>query len=1085
MNSRYFCAFLIVLGLGCRSENDTLFERQSSAKTGVTFQNLLVSDSTLNILNYLYFYNGAGLAIADFNNDGLEDLYLVGNQVADEIYLNETNFHFKNVTSQAGIENEGGWSTSVSVVDINADGWLDIYVNKIGNYRSLSGRNLLYVNQGVGNDGVPTFLEKADSYGLGLVGFCTQSSFFDFDLDGDLDLFQLNHSVHPNRSYGNGRLRTLYDSLAGDRFLENIGGFYIDRSKEVGIYQGRIGYGLGISVGDLNHDGYPDLYVGNDFFENDYLYLNNQGKEFVELNSQDQFALGHTTHFSMGNMIADINGDGRNDILSLDMLPKDLFTYKSSGVEFAYPIYQSYLKNGYRPQYMGNTLHLNNGSGAFAEIGALTGIAASEWSWSVLVADFDMDTRKDIHITNGIPRATNDMDFINFVADPEIQKSIEAGDFETYQTFIDEMPVKKVVDFSFSQERELIFQHTSREWFDGKENFGAGSSYADFDNDGDLDLVINNTEGAPFVYENKAQTGSRNYLRVRFEGGKGNRFGIGATLLLVDSTQHAYIENYPNNGYLSSLPVIHTIPVLTDTIDALTATWPGLKVQELTDVASNQLIVLRESDAFQKKEFNPTASIDGIELDFKHLEHTSLEFEREPLIPFAKGYEGPKISIADVNNDGRDDFYISGAKTQSGALATQNQKLTFDFNVLEEGRDKVKEIVDQLFLDVDLDGDQDLFLVAGGNEFKNGDPLVPLLFINEEGSLNKSDQDFSAIKVNASTVSRLDYNRDGYPDILVTSNSRPGAFGRHGGHHLLCNMKGSYKDVSTTVAPALNDLGPIEEVVIMDLDRDGDDDMIIAGYWFPLTVFMNDNGTFGSPKYISESAGLWNSLAVSDFDQDGDLDILAGNWGLNSKLSASQTEPLRVYLKDFDQNGSVDPIVTYYHDHQETILVSKDELAKQIPKINKKYLSYKDFATASVYDLFGTNELGEAEVLEVTELATCYFEKIRDGWRKKQLMLEAQVSSIHAQLVYDFNKDGYDDVLLAGNTFELNTQLGRLDASHGLVLLNDRAGFFRVAEDQPYRLDGAVRDIKQITVGAEPYMLVARNNQTPLLIKLP
>ena len=557
---RILLLILLLISFFSCKRNKTLFVKHNTSSTNIDFDNKLEESPDLNILTDLYFYNGAGVATGDFNNDGLEDLYFTGNQVADKLYLNKGDFKFEDVTDNAGINNSEPWTTGVTIVDINNDGLLDIYICKAGDNKGTRVSNLLYINQGV-KRGIPIFEEDAVAYGLDFKGFSTQATFFDFDLDSDLDMFLLNYSIHPNRNYGNGKKRMEIDTIFGDKLFENIKGQFIDVSTNAGIFQGKIGYGLGVSVSDLNNDGYPDLYIGNDFFENDYLYINQQNKTFKEVISSDITKLGHTTHFSMGNAIGDINNDGLPDIISLDMLPEDIRTYKTSGLEFPYQTYNYYLKNGYAPQYMQNTLHLNLGHGSFSEIAFQSGIASTEWSWGPLIADFDNDGYKDIYITNGILGATNDMDFIRFISNKNIQKRISQGMSKQDLSFLKGLPKKKTSNYFFKNNGDKTFNNVTDIWSKNIPSFSNGAVYTDLDNDGDLDIVVNNVNEKAFVFENTINSSNNktNYLKIKFKGGNKNTFGIGAKVKAYSNGTIIIEENFNTRGYLSSIGSILTI----------------------------------------------------------------------------------------------------------------------------------------------------------------------------------------------------------------------------------------------------------------------------------------------------------------------------------------------------------------------------------------------------------------------------------------------------------------------------------------------------------------------------------------------
>ena len=557
------------------NNNDTLFVTLPSNTTQIKFQNNLTSTADLNILNYLYYYNGAGVAAADFNNDGLADLYFTGNQTEDKLFLNLGELKFKDITSEAHINNALPWTTGVTTIDINNDGFLDIYICKVGKHNSIKGKNLLYVNQGLDNNGVPRFKEDASNYGLDIASYATQATFFDYDKDGDLDLFLMNHSLYPNSNYGKGALRGQVDQKSGDKLLENKQGKFEEVSSEAGIFQGKIGYGLGLSIGDVTNDGYPDIYVGNDFFENDYLYVNQKNKTFSEVITRDKTILGHTSHFSMGNAISDLNNDTHQDIISLDMLPENLKTYKTSGLEFPYQTYQYYLKNGYAPQFMQNTLHFNNGNETFSETAHLSGIAATEWSWSPIVGDYDNDGFKDLYITNGILGATNDMDYINFISNEDIQKQLATEKSQRNLELSKQIPQKKVKNYFYKNNKDKTFSNVTPTWVSHGNSYSNGGVSVDLDNDGDLDLVINNINEEAFVLENTSDQNSQNsYLKIKFKGNSTNIFGIGTTVKAFYKGQVITEENYTTKGYLSSVePKIHLGFGTTKIVDSLQIIW--------------------------------------------------------------------------------------------------------------------------------------------------------------------------------------------------------------------------------------------------------------------------------------------------------------------------------------------------------------------------------------------------------------------------------------------------------------------------------------------------------------------------------
>ncbi|NND62553.1 MAG: CRTAC1 family protein, partial [Flavobacteriaceae bacterium] len=638
--------FMSILIFSCSSERDSArFTFKNAKDTGIDFQNNIISTPQFNILNYIYFYNGAGVASGDFNNDGNLDLYFTANMEADKLYLNKGDFKFEDISGNSGIENSDPWTTGVTVADVNNDGLLDVYICKLGSYKEvIEGHNLLYVNQGNDENGTPKFLEKSADYGLDFKGFSTQATFFDYDLDGDLDMFLLNHSVNPNQNYGKGSQRFIPNKESGDKLFENKEGVFVDISEEAGIIQSKFGYGLGVSISDLNNDGYPDIYVGNDFFENDYLYINQGDKTFKEVITTQPNLLGHTTHYSMGNDIADLNNDGYTDIVSVDMLPEDLTTYKSSGTEFNYQIYNNYLNNGYSRQYMQNTLHRNNGNGSFSEIAYQAGIAATEWSWSPLIADFDNDGLNDLYITNGILGATNDMDFINFIANEEIQRSLNEGMDTKDMAFIDKIPEKKTTNYFFRNNTHLQFEDVSEEWLDNTPSFSNGSSYADLDNDGDLDLVTNNVNEKAYIIENRSNiTDSLNWLRIRFKGTRDNVNGIGTKVILYREGEKMIKENFTTRGYLSAVaPELHFGLGTTTFTDSLKIIWPDKTFETLFGVESNKLLEVNQENAegnyYTSISVENNSLLENVNalLDFTHKENPTIDFNRNPLLAFAQ-----------------------------------------------------------------------------------------------------------------------------------------------------------------------------------------------------------------------------------------------------------------------------------------------------------------------------------------------------------------------------------------------------------------------------------------------------------------
>lgn len=1098
MAAQKFLLLVLLFALfGCSKKDNTLFLLLSANHTGITFENKIKSSVDLNILNYIYYYNGAGVASADFNNDGNLDLYFTANQSEDKLYLNKGDFQFEDISKQSGILNAEGWTNGVSVVDINQDGWMDIYICKTGDYLNIKGHNLLFVNQGVSEKGIPSFKEEASKYGLDFKGFSTQASFLDYDLDGDLDLYLLNHSTNPNQNYGRGGARNFPNKESGDKLFENKNGTFEDVSEISGIFQSKFSYGLGVSVSDANNDGFPDIYISNDFFENDYLYINQGDKTFKEVIHLENSPIGHTTHYSMGNDIADMNNDGFTDIISVDMLPEDLKTYKTSGTEFNYQNYTNYIKNGYAYQFMQNTLQLNNGNGSFSETGYLSGIAATEWSWSPLLADFDNDGFNDIYITNGILGATNDMDFINFIANDNIQKSLGKNMSEKEMEFIKKIPEKKTANYFFRNSKNNQFENVTEAWSSKNLSFSNGACYADLDNDGDLDLIVNNVNEPAFILENKQNEAAekRNFIKITFEGNAPNRFGIGAKVFLYYGNQKIVKENYTTRGYLSAVtPELHFGLDNLQKIDSIHVVWPNKSFENIKNIEANQTLKVVQKNAkgdyymaFQKESNTIFFQLDSL-LPYSHIENSNIEFNRDPLIPFSTANEGPSVYVTDINNDGLDDFFLSGAKGQASQLYIQKKDGSFNLQQAELFQeDTLNEDVSQVFFDANNDGYKDLIVVSGGNEFKEGKALSPRYYRNEKGVFKKDTTQFNSVFVNASKVVAIDLDNDSFVDICITSNVVPQKFGYTPKQYLFKNDgQGNFMDVSEIYSTDFTSIGNCNDIVWIDINNDNFEDAIVVGDWMPLSIFMNNGKklTLQKNNGLDATNGFWNSIKAADFDNDGDIDLVAGNWGLNTRLQATKKEPITLYKTDFDKNGSEETVVTYFYQGTETTVASKEELAKQMPFINKKYLSFNDFANATVKEIFSEEKLNHALQKKVYELATCYFENTGNNTFKKHLLpFDAQVSSVNDIWVEDVNNDESLDLLLVGNNFEISTQLSRLDASRGTLLLNDGKGNFTEKKDEKYTLSGACRTIEKLTIKADNYLIITRNNNTPLFLK--
>ncbi len=1067
-----------------QEKKDVGFNLLDSKTTGVNFNNALSSSPELNILNYLYYYNGAGVSVADFNNDNLPDIFFTGNQTQNQLYLNKGNLKFKNTTqpSQIPINN---WSTGVTSADINQDGLMDIYICQVTGLNDIKVYNQLLINQGVNDKGIPVFKDEAEKYGLNISSYAQQAGFFDYDKDGDLDLFLLNHSLHPNRTYGNGSKRLQFHPLAGDKLFENQNNRFVEVTDDSQIFSSEIGYGLDLSLSDINLDGFIDIYVGNDFFENDYLYINQKNKTFLELISNHQNALGHTTHFSMGNAIADINNDLKPDILSVDMLPEHIEEYKASGTEYPYLTYQQYLKNSFAPQFMSNTLHLNQGNLNFSEVANTKYMAATDWSWSALIADFNNDSNSDIFISNGIFGATNDMDFINFISDKTYQNKINQGLKKEDLKLLDKLPQYKKQNKLFLNQNNKSFKDTFKYWDKQPSSYSNGATYADLDNDGDLDLIVNNINDKAMIYENLSDA---NYLKVNLEGNKPNKNGIGAKIIVFANGKKILRENFTNQGYMSSTtPDTHFGLGQTKTIDSTWVIWPNDQFQSLKNTKANQTLKIKQSDAqatFDYTVFNSTDIFEYISSNkilFEHNEYQSYEFSRQPLIPYMSANLGPKISIDDINQDGLDDIFIGNAKLKSSRLFVQRD----DGNFQSQQEDVFKtheknEDLDQAFIDVDNDGDLDLIVVSGGNEFQSGEALQPRLYINDNGKFSFKSKAFPELNQQFNTIATADVNQDGYIDVFLGAGINFKTFGQSPKSYLLLNQKGNIFKDATLDYFSSHQLGMIRDAHFKDLNNDGQFEFIIAGHFMPIQIFELKNNSFEKTniEIFKNSNGLWNTIHFVDIDNDGFQDIIAGNFGTNTKLKASFEKPLKLHLNDFNHNGQTESLLSYFHQDKEVLFNTKDELASQIPSLNKSYRSYKAFAKAEINDIFDPQLWNNADKKYVYTLKTSFYKNLGSfDFKSINLPQDVQFSSINAVLNSDLNSDDFPELILTGNRYNLNTQLGQLDANHGLILKykNDE---FSVWKDHNLNLRGRINSAKTIKVKDEKWLIFGTNNDS-------
>ena len=1089
--SIFFC---IVVLTGCKSENDKLlFTEMSETYTGINFKNTLFEDGPLNVANYIYFYNGGGVAIGDINNDGLQDILFTGNMVRNRLYLNKGNFKFEDITERSGVDKMQGWCTGATMADVNGDGKLDIYICRSADINPDKRKNLLFIN-----NGDLTFTEKAEEFGLADNGYSTQAAFFDYDKDGDLDCFIINHSIQKYTAgvQDNPALRKERNPDYASKLYRNDNNHFTDVSDQAGITSNVLTFGLGLAISDFNNDGWPDISVSNDFNEPDYLFINNRNGTFTEqlTKSMDNISL-----YSMGSDAADYNNDGLTDLVTLDMLPEDNKTNKMHSGAENFDKFQYLFAQGFYYQYSRNMLQQNNGDGTFSEVGQLAGVSNTDWSWSALFGDYDNDGNKDLFITNGYVKDYTDMDFLKYSVD-RLVKTMHKDSVDPIKEYIRKMPKNETTNYIFQNQGNGTFLKKTSEWGFNKKGVSAGAAYVDLDNDGDLDLVINNANDFAGIYKNNSEVRNKNnYLRVQLNGGKANQRGIGTKVKLFCKGQQYYQEQSPVRGFQSSSDPVLNFGVGKNTIiDSILIIWPNDNFQKLVSVKVNQSLVIKMADATVKWKYDTVADkrnvlfTQTIMPEVHHHENSFNDFTVQSLLPNYLSRQGPCIEVADVNKDGLEDFFVGGAKGQAGQLFLQNKNHSFTLKPTAAFvKDAASEDVAATFFDADNDGDLDLYVASGGFEFNENDRAYQdRLYINDgKGNFSKKENALPAMLASKGCVKAADIDGDGDLDLFVGGRVVPGKYPTAPRSYILLNDgKGIFRDATEKNCAALMQPGMVTDALWMDINNDKQPDLIVVGEWMPVKVFINTKGILldASSTYIHfASTGWWNRISAADMDGDGDLDLVIGNCGTNTQFHATEKEPMNMYYKDFDGNGSIDPVFCYYIGGVSYPAASRDDLTDQLPGLKKKFLEYKAYATATINDVFTPEQLKDAGVLKAETMETVYLENQGSkGFVKHTLPLPAQYAPIYGIVMEDFDRDGKKDILLAGNNTWTRIKFGRYSANHGVVLLGDGKNNFTYLPQlkSGLTLKGNVKNLKLIHAGLATKIIAGINDDNAVII---
>lgn len=1052
----------------------TLFKLLPASQTHVDFSNTLTEGLNTNVLMYEYFYNGGGVAIGDLNGDGLQDIYFTGNMVDNKLYLNQGHMQFKDITNQVGLAGRPGpWKTGVTLADVNGDGRLDIYVCYSGKLGPEKRVNQLFINQGNAGDGIPQFKEMAADYGLAFPSFSTQAYFFDYDRDGDLDMLLVNHNPERISSLDDITVKDLMSKpsdQSGIRLFRNNNGHFKDITSQTGIVNTALSYGLAAGIADINQDGWPDIYISNDYNVPDRLYINNKKGAFTD---QLQQQIGHTSFYSMGNDIADINNDNQPDIYSLDMLPEDNKRQKLLMGGDNYESFNLNLRVGFYYQYMRNMLHVNNGNNTFSEVGQLAGISNTDWSWAPLFADYDNDGWKDLFVTNGYTRDYTNMDFLKFMGDNLRDRRVMRQDL---LDMVNQMPSSAVENYFFKNNGNLTFTNTSALWGINQPSNSNGAAYADLDNDGNLDLVVNNVNQPAFIYQNQSAAINKNhYLAITLKGADKNIQGIGAKIMIYTGGKKQYLEQMPTRGFQSSVsPILHFGLGSETHIDSIRVIWQRGKTQVLHNVRAGQQLTLNEKDAVvnyaEPKMAKALFTAVKSPVNYKQVPDSVNDFKRQPLLVNPLSFSGPVIIKGDVNADGLDDVYIGGSNGKAACLYIGQKNGGFALKpepVFEA--DKQSTDVAAVFFDANHDGKVDLYVASGGYGYYSPDDrlLQDRLYINDgKGNFTKAIKALPAMLSSKGCVKVADINGDGFADLFVGGRVKPGRYPEVPESYILINDgKGHFTNQTAQYNPVLKHVGMVTDAAWVDMNGDKKPDLVIVGEWMPIIVFENVNGKLNdaTAKYFDKKyAGWWNCLQVSDINHDGHPDIIAGNLGLNSQCKASDREPAEMYYKDFDDNGSVDPVLCLYIQHKSYPCATRDELLDQMSMMRGRFPDYKSYADAAISQVFTAEERKGEKHLSANILATsCFISNASGKLHQVQLPLQAQASPIFTITILDYNHDGNDDLLLCGNINHARIHFGKYDANYGVLLKGNGKGNYNYVPQQQsgFKLKGDVRSV--------------------------